>query len=70
MLFFYHKTAGDAHRCSFITAVVSPRREQINLLYSSNYEFQGRFSNQSVFRLKNDRVVHSYKAAKALVPVL
>ena len=36
---------------------------QINSLYSSNYEFPCRFSNQSVFRLENDWVVQSCKGA-------
>ena len=52
------KTAGVTHRHYDLCFSAAWR----NLLYSWNYEFQ-----RSI-RLENDRVVHSYKAAKALVP--
>ena len=52
------KTTGVTHR-HYDLCFSAARR---NLLYSWNYKFQ-----RSI-RLENDRVVHSYKAAKALVP--
>ena len=55
---FFFKTAGVTHRHYDLCFSVARR----NLLYSWNYEFQ-----RSI-RLENDRVVHFYKAAKALVP--
>ena len=53
---FLHKTAGGTRYDLCFPAA------RTNLLCSRNYEFQ------HSIRLENDRVVHSEKAAKALVP--